>query len=29
MNRVVITGRGAVSPYGVGVATLVDNCWLG
>ena len=29
MNRVVITGRGAVSPYGVGVPTLVDNCWHG
>ncbi len=29
MNRVVITGRGAVSPYGVGVATLTDNFWHG
>ena len=29
MNRVVITGRGAVSPYGVGVAPLIDNCWQG
>jgi 3-oxoacyl-[acyl-carrier-protein] synthase II len=29
MNRVVITGRGAVSPYGVGVATLTDNFWQG
>lgn len=25
MNRVVITGRGAVSPYGIGVSALVDN----
>lgn len=29
MNRVVITGRGAVSPYGVGVATLAENFWQG
>jgi len=29
MNRVVITGRGAVSPYGVGVETLTDNFWHG
>ena len=29
MNRVVITGMGAVSPYGVGVALLLDNCWQG
>ncbi len=28
MNRVVITGRGAVSPYGTGVPALIDNCWL-
>jgi len=29
LNRVVITGRGSVSPYGVGVKKLVDNCWAG
>lgn len=29
MKRVVITGRGAVSPFGTGVAKLVDNIWAG
>lgn len=29
MNRVVITGRGAVSPYGVGVNELIEGCWHG
>lgn len=29
LNRVVITGRGSVSPYGLGVKTLIDNCWAG
>ena len=29
LNRVVITGRGAVSPYGLGVKELVENCWAG
>jgi len=28
-GRVVITGRGAVSPYGIGVETLVKNIWAG
>ncbi len=28
-NRVVITGRGAVSPFGLGVDTLIDNIWGG
>ena len=28
-REVVITGMGAVSPYGVGLQKLVDNCWLG
>ena len=27
LKRVVITGRGAVSPFGLGVDTLVDNIW--
>lgn len=29
LNRVVITGRGAVSPFGLGVATLIENIWAG
>lgn len=29
MKRVVITGRGAVSPFGTGVAKLIDNIWAG
>jgi 3-oxoacyl-[acyl-carrier-protein] synthase II len=29
LNRVVITGRGAVSPFGLGVDTLVENIWRG
>jgi len=29
LNRVVITGRGAVSPFGLGVSALVDNIWAG
>ncbi len=29
LNRVVITGRGAVSPFGRGVDTLVENIWQG
>ena len=29
LNRVVITGRGAVSPFGIGVKTLCDNIWRG
>lgn len=29
MNRVVITGRGAVSPYGLGVEQLLDGVWQG
>lgn len=29
LNRVVITGRGAISPFGVGVSTLLDNIWNG
>lgn len=28
-SRVVITGRGAVSPFGLGVPALVDNIWAG
>ncbi len=28
-QRVVITGRGAVSPYGVGLKNLIDNIWAG
>lgn len=28
LKRVVITGRGAVSPFGLGVRTLNDNIWL-
>jgi len=28
-NRVVITGRGAVSPFGLGVDTLIENIWKG
>lgn len=28
-QRVVITGRGAVSPYGLGVPTLLENIWDG
>ncbi len=28
-NRVVITGRGAVSPYGIGLKNLIDNIWAG
>lgn len=29
LKRVVITGRGAVSPFGLGVATLFENLWRG
>ena len=29
LKRVVITGRGAISPYGNGVASLVDAVWAG
>ena len=29
LRRVVITGRGAVSPYGLGVGSLVDGIWAG
>ncbi|WP_163335675.1 beta-ketoacyl synthase [Desulfopila sp. IMCC35008] len=29
LNRVVITGRGAVSPFGLGVAPLIENIWAG
>ena len=29
LKRVVITGRGAVSPFGAGVGNLVDNVWRG
>lgn len=29
LNRVVITGRGAVSPFGLGVSTLLENIWEG
>lgn len=29
VNRVVITGRGAVSPFGLGVASLLDGVWAG
>ena len=29
LNRVVITGRGSVSPYGLGVKELVNSCWAG
>ena len=29
LNRVVITGRGAVSPFGKGVGSLLDNIWAG
>lgn len=29
LNRVVITGRGAVSPFGLGVPALLDNLWSG
>ncbi len=29
LNRVVITGRGAVSPFGVGVGNLVEGIWQG
>ena len=29
LNRVVITGRGAVSPFGLGVETLLENVWAG
>lgn len=28
-QRVVITGRGAVSPYGIGLKNLIDNIWQG
>lgn len=29
LNRVVITGRGAVSPFGLGVEKLINNIWDG
>ncbi len=29
INRVVITGRGAVSPFGIGVSKLLDEVWAG
>lgn len=29
LNRVVITGRGAISPFGIGVPALIDNLWAG
>ena len=29
LNRVVITGRGAISPFGPGVSVLLDNLWAG
>lgn len=29
LKRVVITGRGAVSPFGLGVKTLIDGIWAG
>jgi 3-oxoacyl-[acyl-carrier-protein] synthase II len=29
LNRVVITGRGAVSPFGLGVSALIENIWAG
>lgn len=29
LSRVVITGRGSVSPFGLGVPALVDNIWAG
>ena len=29
LNRVVITGRGAVSPFGLGVQSLVEGLWAG
>ncbi|MGB3223328.1 MAG: beta-ketoacyl-[acyl-carrier-protein] synthase family protein [Desulforhopalus sp.] len=29
VNRVVITGRGAVSPFGLGVPVLLDSIWAG
>ena len=29
LNRVVITGRGAVSPFGLGVPALLENIWAG
>ena len=29
LNRVVITGRGAVSPFGLGVDILLENIWAG
>lgn len=29
LNRVVITGRGAVSPFGLGVPALLENIWRG
>lgn len=29
LNRVVITGRGAVSPFGLGVDNLIENIWAG
>lgn len=29
LNRVVITGRGAVSPFGLGVPALIENIWAG
>ncbi|MBM9604264.1 beta-ketoacyl-[acyl-carrier-protein] synthase family protein [Desulfopila inferna] len=29
LNRVVITGRGAISPFGLGVETLYDGIWSG
>lgn len=29
LNRVVITGRGAVSPFGLGVPILLENIWAG
>lgn len=29
LNRVVITGRGAISPFGIGVSSLLENIWSG
>lgn len=29
INRVVITGRGAVSPFGLGISRLLDGVWAG